>query len=143
MIKEFKDEYRWLSNFTPVDIELGGQIFPSVEHAFQSMKSSELKWKVFCQKENNPAEIKRRSRELTLSENWHKIKDEIMMKCLRQKFNKLKFKSRLLATEDQEIKEGNWWGDKYWGFDLKTGEGQNKLGKMIMQIREELKQETI
>jgi len=38
MIKEFKGEYSWLSNFAPVNILLAGKIYPSVEHAFMSMK---------------------------------------------------------------------------------------------------------
>jgi len=139
MIKEFKNEYRWLSNFAPVEIELDGIVYPSVEHAFQSAKSLDPKWKKFCQSEKNPAEIKRQSRLLHLPENWNDIKDEVMLYCLKQKFNNLKFKSRLLATGDQEIKEGNWWGDKYWGVDFKTGVGQNRLGKMIMKIRQEIK----
>ena len=38
MIKEFKGDYRWLSNFTPCKIELDGFIYPSVEHAYMSAK---------------------------------------------------------------------------------------------------------
>lgn len=34
------------------------------------------------------------------------------------------------------MKKGNYWGDKFWGVCLKTGEGQNYLGRIIKLIRE-------
>jgi predicted NAD-dependent protein-ADP-ribosyltransferase YbiA (DUF1768 family) len=46
----------------------------------------------------------------------------------------------LLATGDAEIQEGNTHGDLYWGVDLHTGEGENVLGKLLMKVREEVKQ---
>lgn len=52
MIREFQGEYRWLSNFAPVLIKLDG-IYPSVEHAYMSAKSDDMKWKLFCQDRNN------------------------------------------------------------------------------------------
>jgi predicted NAD-dependent protein-ADP-ribosyltransferase YbiA (DUF1768 family) len=42
----------------------------------------------------------------------------------------------LLATGTQEIVEGNTWGDTFWG--QVNGKGQNKLGKLLMKIRDEL-----
>ena len=60
-----------------------------------------------------------------------------------QKFNQEPFKSKLLDTGDEYIMEGNWWGDKFWGICLKTNTGNNNLGKLIMQIRNTLKNEYI
>lgn len=37
------------------------------------------------------------------------------------------------------IQEGNYWGDTFWGVDLKKREGENNLGKLVMEIREKLK----
>ena len=37
-----------------------------------------------------------------------------------------------------ELVEGNTWGDMYWGVDLHTMKGQNKLGKILMKVRNEL-----
>jgi predicted NAD-dependent protein-ADP-ribosyltransferase YbiA (DUF1768 family) len=45
----------------------------------------------------------------------------------------------LLSTGDELLIEGNTWGDTYWGVDLKTGIGENKLGKILMKVREEIK----
>ena len=45
----------------------------------------------------------------------------------------------LIKTGDQELIEGNYWNDTYWG--VCKGVGQNKLGKILMRVREELKNE--
>jgi predicted NAD-dependent protein-ADP-ribosyltransferase YbiA (DUF1768 family) len=62
-----------------------------------------------------------------------------MRDLIRIKFSKDPLKSRLLNTGDSELIEGNWWGDKFWGVDERTGVGKNNLGKILMEIREELK----
>ena len=46
----------------------------------------------------------------------------------------------LVATGDAIVIEGNTWRDTYWGVDLKTGEGENHLGKILMRVRSELAQ---
>jgi predicted NAD-dependent protein-ADP-ribosyltransferase YbiA (DUF1768 family) len=35
----------------------------------------------------------------------------------------------------------NTWSDTFWGVDLKTGKGDNNLGKLIMKIRKENRNE--
>jgi len=140
MIKEFKDEYRWLSNFVPCNIELDGQIYKSVEHAYQSAKSEDdWNWKEFCILEPNPATVRKQSRNIVLRKDWSTVKDFIMLECLKQKYSQEPYKQLLLDTKNEQIQEGNWWGDEYWGVNLKTGKGQNKLGKMIMKIRQEIR----
>ncbi|MFM7853305.1 MAG: NADAR domain-containing protein [Flammeovirgaceae bacterium] len=67
---------------------------------------------------------------------------KVMQGCLRDKFQQEPYKSLLINTGDLYIQEGNRWGDKFWGVDLRTGKGLNTLGKLIMEIREELKEET-
>ena len=38
---------------------------------------------------------------------------------------------------EEYLEEGNTWHDTYWG--VCNGKGKNKLGKILMQVREELK----
>ena len=139
MIKEFQKEYRWLSNFIPVEIKLLGQIFPSVEHAYQSLKSDDPDWKEYCTLESNPAQIKRESKNVILRKDWDIVKDDIMWECQKQKYSQEPYRQKLIDTKNEQIQEGNYWGDTYWGVDLKTGKGENRLGKMIMKIRGELR----
>lgn len=137
-IKEFKNQFAWLSNFEPCLIIIDDIIFGSVETAYMSAKSDSKDWKNFCTT-NLPGVVKRKGKKVELVENWENIKLAIMEDCLRQKFTKPRFKELLLATGGCLIEEGNTWGDTFWGVDIKTGNGENNLGKLIMKIREELK----
>jgi len=139
MIKQFQGEYRWLSNFVPCTITMEGFLYPSVENAYMSAKSNSIIWKRFCQQET-AGNVKRKSREIELIDNWSDIKDDVMKSCLIQKFFQEPYKSKLIATKDEFIQEGNMWGDRYWGVCLKTGIGENRLGKMIMEIRGKIKE---
>lgn len=57
--------------------------------------------------------------------------------CLAKFTQNENLKLKLLETEDAYLEEGNDWGDKEWG--LVNGNGKNKLGKILMRIRDELK----
>lgn len=142
MIKEFQKEYRWLSNFAPVMIEDGEFTFRSVEHAYMAAKSDSPLWKRFCMVTESPGEVKKASRKIKLTHNWHKNKIEIMKAFLIQKYNQEPYKTKLINTGNQRIQEGNYWGDKFWGVCLKTDTGQDILGKSIMEIRDGLNTRT-
>jgi predicted NAD-dependent protein-ADP-ribosyltransferase YbiA (DUF1768 family) len=62
----------------------------------------------------------------------------LMYQLLSIKFNQEPFKSLLIATGDCYIQEGNRFGDTFFGYCLKTNQGKNHLGQMIMNIREKL-----
>jgi ribA/ribD-fused uncharacterized protein len=140
VITQFRGEYSWLSNFAPADTLLDGVIYPSVEHAFQSAKSTDLEWKKFCYHTESAGAVKKASRRVQLVDGWNSLRLEVMMTCLVQKFTHESYQYRdlLIQTGTQEIQEGNLWNDKFWGVCLKTGEGRNALGKMIMLIRSNL-----
>ena len=46
-------------------------------------------------------------------------------------------KKKLLETGDAELIEGNYWHGCYWG--VCEEQGENRLGKILMRIREELR----
>jgi len=64
-----------------------------------------------------------------------------MAEGLRQKFSDPDLRNRLLATGDAELVEGTTWGDVTWGIDLNTGEGENHLGKLLMELRTRYRKE--
>ena len=68
-----------------------------------------------------------------------------MKKLLKQKFSNTEFRNFLLSTGDLYIEEGNYWHDNFWGncYCKKCIEieGINKLGKLVMEIRDELKKQ--
>lgn len=44
----------------------------------------------------------------------------------------------LIETGDATLIEGNTWGDRVWG--VCDGVGENRLGKILMQIRAKMKE---
>lgn len=139
MIKEFQGEFRWLSNFAPVDIKVSERIYPSVEHAYMPAKSEDKNWKDTCADSRITAgKIKRLSKRVELREDWDNDKLTVMEIFLIRKFTQEPFRTKLMDTGSQNIQEGNNWGDKFWGVCLKTGEGENHLGRLIMKIRDKL-----
>ena len=140
MIEQFQGEYRWLSNFTAVPIRGTEYTYPSVEHAYVSAKSDNPQWKIICAHGNHSAgALKKLGQRVHIRPDWPTFKLRVMEVALRQKYNQEPFKSLLRATGDELIQEGNYWNDRFWGVCLKTGQGENRLGRMIMQIREELR----
>lgn len=136
-IKQFKNEYRWLSNFAVCRIKIGDFIYNSTEAAYQSEKSDDINWKIFC-RDNRAGVVKKKSREITLTNDWNMRKVNVMRIITDQKYNQTPYKEMLIATGERIIEEGNTWNDTFWGIDLITGKGDNNLGKIIMDKREEL-----
>lgn len=139
-IDKFDGEYAFLSNFYPARINMDGMSFQSSEAAYQAQKCLNTMDKFqFC--ELGPREAKKLGRKVQLRPDWEQIKDGVMAKILNLKFRQHpNLGNLLIATGDAELVEGNHWHDTYWG--VCEGEGQNKLGKLLMQVRSELRLET-
>lgn len=136
-ISEFQGAHRFLSNFWPAPVEMDDEIYPSVEHAYQAAKTLDHQARAVITA-GTAGEAKRASRYFVLRSDWSGVREEIMLRLVRQKFSHLALKVKLLATGDAELVEGNRWGDDFWGVDLRTGKGENRLGKILMQVRSEL-----
>ena len=131
----FKDEFRWLSNFTECKVEFDGDIYSSVEHAYQAAKTFDLAKRKLI-RESTAGKAKQIGKTIELVPDWEQIKLEVMRDLLMQKFSQEPFRSQLIATGDCFIEETNWWGDVFWG--VCCGKGLNHLGRMIMDIRADL-----
>jgi len=138
-IKEFQGEYRWLSNFYPCMVEYDGNIFPSVEHAYQATKALYQEDFLRIKSARTAGEAKRIGRSISTVNNWDEIKDQIMYELLVAKFSIIELREKLIKTGEGLIQEGNRWRDEYWGINLETGKGQNILGKLLMKVRGEIK----
>ncbi len=138
-INEFKGEYVFLSNFFNSSMEFRGVPYRNAESAYQSMKTDNIKERTSFS-ELTPMEAKKKGRKINLREDWEDIKLEIMYKVVKKKFSSNNFlKENLLLTEDAYLEEGNYWHDTFWGVCNRKGE--NHLGKILMKVREELKNE--
>ena len=139
-ITNFHDEeYRFLSNFYEAPIEFDGLVFGSNEAAFQAQKCLTQEEKLQFT-EFSPGKSKGVGRRVALRPDWEEVKFGLMEEIVRAKFiQHPELAKKLLETGDKILVEGNTWGDMCWGVNIKTGQGQNRLGKILMKIREELR----
>lgn len=137
MINEFKGNYFFLSNFYIAPVTYNGLTFQSNEAAFQAQKTlNEGQRRKFTRLA--PSNAKKKGKNVPLREDWEKIKDKIMYEICLAKFSQNEdLKKCLLNTGNEELIEGNTWHDTYWG--ICNRRGKNKLGKILMRVREELR----
>lgn len=136
-IRGFKGEYSCFSNFSRHSVTYKGITFDNSEAAFQAQKVNDdnIK-KEFAHLK--PAKAKGKGRHVSLRTDWEKVKDNIMYEIVLAKFQQNEdIKQILLSTGDAYLEETNTWKDQYWG--VYNGMGKNKLGKILMKVREELK----
>lgn len=140
-ITSFRGEYGFLSNFYEAPIRLGGMCFGSGEAAFQGQKCrTEEERSIF--QNLRPSEAKKAGRRVELRPDWEQVKVGLMEEIVRAKFTQNpELGQMLLATGNRPIIEGNTWNDTCWGVDIRTGQGENHLGKILMKVREELREE--
>lgn len=135
VISGFVGPFRFLSNFWPCPngIVYMGSRFPTVEHAYQAAKYPVSDHHEFISISASTA--KTFGRAATLPENWNDIKYDIMKQLVKEKFTSdPTLASQLKLTGKRILEERNFWGDTYWGVNLK-GNGNNNLGKILMEIR--------
>jgi predicted NAD-dependent protein-ADP-ribosyltransferase YbiA (DUF1768 family) len=140
----------WLSNMSQHPVEFAGKEWRTVEALFQSLRFNDDDIKELIRAERSPMSAKQ-----VMNENSESIalikhgkRDVLNMKmCLRIKllFHPILI-GKLVETEDKRIIEdvtarGDVGGNLFWGAMLIDGEwhGQNVLGNLWMEIREEYK----
>ena len=135
------DEYGALSNFTRAPIEVDGKLWPTSEHYYQGMKSDRLDEQEMIRLLGTPKEAKFAGYHVSLRSNWELLKERYMLTALRAKFTQHEhLKQALLSTGYARLHENSPW-DKYWGYV--DGKGKDRLGQLLMQVREELRSEKV
>ena len=127
-------------NFAPFPIVLHGKTWPTSEHYFQAMKFEKPADREAVLKAKTPMEAARmgRDRKRKLRRDWESVKDNVMREVVMAKFTQHpELAALLLATGQAQLIEHTA-NDNYWG-DGGDGRGQNKLGKILMQVRNQLR----
>lgn len=139
----FTGEFRFLSNFWPIEVEFEGMMFPTVEHAYQAAKTLSQEERELIKAAPTPGNAKRLGRTLTMRRDWEEVKVNIMEALLEQKFSKEPLRGMLLRTFPATLTEGNHWHDNFWGQCICIGcanqQGRNELGKALMRVRAKLR----
>ncbi|MFA6322332.1 MAG: NADAR family protein [Candidatus Buchananbacteria bacterium] len=136
--------YIYFSPYTAHAIEVDGIVYPTVEHAYQ------------CQRYNNSEiinEIKSATSPLKAWQVSSKYKNQEISDFQQKKVEIMKSLMRLKALQHEEVKKALLDsgeakivkhiytfppGDGFWD-DGQSGEGQNIMGQIWMELREELK----
>lgn len=130
-----RGKYYFLSNMYPCKVSYNGHVFDCSEAAFQAQKDLS---KVSAFENVDGYEAKRlggrRAKFVNLRPDWEKVKVDIMRDVLRAKFSDVTLAQMLMSVEG-EIAEDNDHGDRIWG--RVDGVGQNLLGKLLMEVRDE------
>lgn len=135
-----EDEYGCFSNFSDHPILIDGQLWKTSEHYYQSQKFNDKDLKLAILNTSTPKEAARlgRSHKDLFKKNWENIKYEVMKTTIREKVKQHDdIKQKLLSTGESLIIEVNN-RESYWGIGA-DGNGMNMLGKIFMEIRQELK----
>ncbi len=139
MISEFRGRWTRFSNYAVCSIWFEGHIYNSVEHAYQAAKTLDEDQRRSIRYLATANQAKKAGRAVILRPDWEQVKVEVMWTLLREKFSQEPDHSTLLSSGDEQLVEGNWWGDKFWG-QCPLGVGENWLGYLLMQVRQEIEE---
>jgi len=110
-----------------------------VEHYFQAQKFHDRDYQEKIRKAKSPRQAKAlgQTRKIKIRDDWEDIKENVMLNALRKKFQSPEIQQKLLSTGKRELIENSPYY-KYWGCG-RDGRGKNRFGRLLMQVREELK----
>lgn len=144
VVKEFRDEYFFLSNFYMHPFVWRHIEYPAGEYAFSAAKSLALKdayihdmnahtEKVLTAKDCKSAKAIGRAANIDVA-LWDDIKVGLMREIVHDRFiSNFDLVDKLLDTGAMLLVEGNDWGDVFWG--RCKGKGFNTLGAILMEER--------
>ena len=142
-IIEFKGEYAFLGNDYPARVVCENIVYPCAEAAFQASKSDDpAVRKQFAQYASDKA--KQKGNQMTPRPGWEEEKGDIMRGIVHEKFlQNADLLDRLLETGNRRlINGGKGKKDTCWGVNTFTWEGENRLGRILMELREAFGKET-
>ena len=135
-----KNAYGEFSNFTSFPFVLDGVQWPTSEHYFQAQKFDDDAYREKIRTTKSPMIAARlgRSRRVPIRPDWESVKVDVMRKAVEAKINAHEeLKELLLSTGNEELIEDAA-RDSFWGCGA-DGSGQNWLGRILMELREQLK----
>jgi N-glycosidase YbiA len=134
-IDRFEGPHSFLSNFYRSTVRFDGVNYPTAEHAYQAAKCELADDRKAVRRCSSPMAAKRFGSSVLCRPGWDFIRVDVMAQVLEAKF-KGDLADMLLATGVAGLVEGNGWGDIFWG--MCNGEGENRLGVLLMELRASL-----
>ena len=130
-------EYGWLSNLSEDGLALDGIHWRSVEHYYQAQKHAGTEAAERIRRADSPLKARKagQDRSLVPRSDWPAVKEDVMRRAVQAKFEQnRRLRERLIATgNDMLIHESG--SDLFWGRN-RDGAGDNRLGIILMEVRE-------
>lgn len=135
-----KEKYGEFSNFTRFPFTVDGKEWLTSEHYFQAQKFENEEYRERIRTTVSPMVAARlgRSRKVPIRADWETIKVEVMKDAVRSKVKSHPSLTKLLLDTGDEVIIEAAPNDYFWGCG-KSGEGQNWLGRILMEIRQEIR----
>ncbi|MGA4474578.1 NADAR family protein [Ectopseudomonas chengduensis] len=152
VVYKTKEDFGGLSNMASgYPLQINGVRILTSEALYQACRfphMPELQREIIGQHSPMTAKMKSKPHRKDSRSDWDEVRYKVMRWCLRVKLaqNYEEFGRLLLATRDRPIVEQSR-KDDYWGAKLmdETGDtliGQNVLGRLLMELREKLKDDS-
>ena len=136
------EPYYEFTNFYPAPVIIDDQHWSSTEHYFQAQKFVGTPYLDVIRGLSSAREAFQLSRNPTVSQwrhsDWDTVKDDIMLKALRCKFTQHKDLRKLLWEMGERKIIEHTTNDSYWADGGGPGKGLNKLGKLLMQVCDDI-----
>lgn len=139
-IKFYKtnEPYGAFNNFKKAPFYIYERYWKNVEAAYQSQKTLDPKECEAIAEAVTPREARDLGQKVTMRSDWDQVKYKVMLECVQAKFEQHKdLQELLLSTGNEELVEDSSI-DYFWGCGA-DGTGQNNLGKILMEVRKELR----
>ncbi len=137
-ILQFKDEHAFLSNDFPAETSYEGVAYPCATSAFLASKIDDPSERKAISR-TGLDKVKKRYGADPGSPEWEARKTDVMENVVRLKFQQHpELLAKLIATGNRKLINGGK-KDEFWGVNLITWEGENRLGQILMKLRTEEK----
>jgi ribA/ribD-fused uncharacterized protein len=136
------DVHNPLGTFSQHGFVLEGLEWPSVEHYYQAMKFEDAQYCERIRQADHPKKARKlgRNRLKRRRTGWHQVKTTVMTRGVYTKCRTHpEIAGALLATSDRMLIENSNY-DYYWGCG-RDRRGENAYGKVLMNVRDELREE--
>ena len=144
-----KEPYGWMGNMYAAPIKYEGETWLTSEALFQALRVNDKEIRELIRIKKSPMSAKMVAKHFTEKMVVNPISEkdiDNMRLCLRLKFNQHPaLRDNLLRTGDhiifEDVKKRHGARHRFWGAEMKnnTLEGTNMLGRLLMELREELR----
>lgn len=141
-ITSFKGKFSYLHNWYRSMVPFEEAFYPTAEHAYQAAMFTDPEIRKKIRECGSVVDAKLLASVHPIRNAWELIRFKVMKRIIKAKFaTHYKLAVMLSWTEGRELVYGDDPGDKLWGAVqnqyTKEWEGDNRLGKILMEVRDE------